>query len=217
MKRMILASQSPRRFELLQTLGVDFNVMPSGADEVMPASTAQPERVALRLARQKASVISERHREAVVLGADTIVVYRGRLLGKPATADEARSMLGLLRGRWHHVVTAVAVVNDRDVSVGHATTRVQMRHYSDEQVDEYVARGATFGMAGGYSIQDQTFAPVARWIGCHCNVVGLPLASCVELLQPAGVPTQVDRSRLPDQCGTCPLWERCGRDVASGG
>ena len=138
--------------------------------------------------------------------ADTIVALRGALLGKPHDADEARAMLEFLRGRTHRVVTAVAVLpaGRRGPLVDHAVTRVTMRRYTDAEIAASIARGDPFDKAGAYAIQDDRIAPVARYDGCYCNVVGLPLWTAVRLLGRAGLDiTNVRATKLLRQCGEC--------------
>lgn len=203
---LILASASPRRRELLSELGVPFRVCPADVDESAPVQTPRAERVARQLARAKALAVAAQEPDAVVLAADTIVVLRGRILGKPADADEARAILAALRDRRHRVITGLALVTGRRVRVTHAVTGVWMRPYSADEVEATIAAGTPFDKAGAYAIQDPTFQPVARYEGCYCNVVGLPLAPVIRLLQAAGVsvPT-TDPAALQPQCRHCPL------------
>jgi MAF protein len=181
-KRLVLGTASPRRRELLAALGLSFEVRASDADEQPdgspPAQLA--ETLALRKARAVAAIEGS---DAAVLGADTIVVLDGALLGKPADDDEAASMLRSLRGREHQVVTAVAVVAGDRSAVEHVVSRVMMREYSDAKIAAYVAGGSPFDKAGGYAIQDRDFAPVDRLDGCECAVIGLPLWTAARLLR----------------------------------
>jgi predicted house-cleaning NTP pyrophosphatase (Maf/HAM1 superfamily) len=148
-----------------------------------------------------------------VLAADTEVVLRGGPLGKPADAADAWAMLAALRGRRHRVLTGVAVARGRRVWVAHAATRVWMRSYSDDEVAATIASGTPFDKAGGYAIQDTEFRPVAAVDGCYCAVVGLPLATAIDLLRRADVdlPDSATRNLLPE-CGACPLFARTGLD-----
>jgi MAF protein len=203
-RRLILASASPRRRDLLSRLGVTFEVIPANVDEDAPEQTPRAEQVGRRLARSKAEAVAASYREAVVLAADTIVVYRGRLLAKPGDAAEARAMLATLRGRSHRVITGVAVARGRRVAVSHVTTRVQMRDYADDEIERYIERGEPFDKAGGYAIQDPEFRPVDRYDACYCNVVGLPLAPVIAMLRKAGV--AIHPTTLPHACQFCPLF-----------
>lgn len=194
---IILASASPRRHELLAALGVPFEVVPSHVDE----STAEddPLLVAELLARRKAEAVAATHPDALVIGSDTIVVLDGRILGKPGDAAEAREMLTSLRGRSHEVVTGVAVALDGRVLSDHDCTAVHMRDYNDAAIEAFIASGSPFDKAGGYAIQDAAFAPVARFEGCRCNVIGLPLATLRGLLAQFGVRT----ARPEVECPVC--------------
>ncbi|PKN83092.1 MAG: septum formation protein Maf, partial [Chloroflexi bacterium HGW-Chloroflexi-9] len=172
-RTIVLASGSPRRRELLAALGVPFEVDVSDVDE----STEEPDpvRVATLLAERKVRAVAARRPGDLVIGSDTVVAVDGRMLGKPADAAEARAMLTTLRGRTHQVVTGVALARDGNASVAHAATDVTMRPYIDAEIEAFIATGSPFDKAGGYAIQDPAFAPVARFEGCECAVIGLPL------------------------------------------
>ena len=191
--RLILASASPRRRELLGRLGLPFEVRPSGIEEVLsPGIPAAA--LATALARAKARDVADRLRAAgegpaLVLGADTLVVLEGRPLGKPATRGEAGAMLRALGGRRHEVVTAVVLV---DIGRGHetaetVTSQVVMRSYSDAEIDTYVATGEPDDKAGAYAVQGTGGRLVSRVEGCYTNVVGLPLGTTARLLRAAGL------------------------------
>lgn len=205
--RLILASASPRRRELIARLGFDVTIQPANIDESVPAVTDRAERVARRLAREKAMAVLGDRRLGHVLAADTIVVFQGRLLGKPETADEARRTLRELRGKWHRVITGVALASGRRTRVTHAVTRVRMRDYSDAEIERYIERGEPFDKAGSYAIQDPLFCPVERYDGCYCNVVGLPLASVLSLAAAARLGSDSEPPDLPPECACCPLFQ----------
>jgi len=194
---IILASASPRRRELLATLGVTFEVVPSHVDE--STDEGDPAVVAKVLARRKAEAVAATHPGALVIGSDTVVVLDGRILGKPGDAAEAREMLTSLRGRSHEVVTGVAVSFGGRALNDHDRTVVHMRDYEDAAIEVFIASGSPFDKAGGYAIQDEAFAPVARFEGCRCNVVGLPLATLRGLLAQFGVRT----TRPEVECPVC--------------
>lgn len=192
---LILASASPRRRALLAALGRPFTVKVADVDETARPGEP-PIAYALRLAREKAAAVAEagaagadQASPALVLGADTIVVLDGAILGKPASADEARAFLRRLRGRRHLVVTAVAVLPQ---GLGHraeaegqaswAATGVWMRDYADAEIEAYVASGDALDKAGGYAIQHPSFQPVAALQGSETNVIGLPLGLTAWLL-----------------------------------
>jgi septum formation protein len=191
---LILASASPRRRELLARLGLPFEVRPSGIDETLsPGLSAAA--AATVLARAKARDVAARAHAAgedsvLVLGADTLVVLDGRLLGKPASREEARAMLGALRGRRHDVVTAVAVrlaAPGDGERVTAVTSHVLMRDYSDPEIDRYVATGEPDDKAGAYAVQGVGGHLVARVEGCYTNVIGLPLRTTARLLRTFGL------------------------------
>lgn len=189
--RIVLASASPRRRELLSALGVTFEVAPSHVDEAVDTATQGrgPAHVAEVLALRKARAAAEGQPDAIVIGSDTVVVLDGRMLAKPADASEARAMLTALRGRPHEVITGVAVVLDGREAVVHGRTAVHMRAYREEEIEAFIATGSPFDKAGGYAIQDEAFAPVERFEGCRCNVIGLPLGRLAALLATFGVST----------------------------
>ncbi|OLB07029.1 MAG: septum formation protein Maf [Candidatus Rokubacteria bacterium 13_2_20CM_69_15_1] len=186
--RLVLASASPRRRELLRSIAPQFEVVPSEIEETLEDAPA-PVAVA-RLALRKARAVAARVREAVVLAADTVVILDGAALGKPADAREARAMLRRLRGREHEVITGVAVLDSRtgrEASTS-VVSRVRMAAYSDATLEAYVATGAPLDKAGAYAIQDLGGALVERLAGSYTNVVGLPVEETRWLLAEFGVP-----------------------------
>ncbi len=200
---LILASASPRRRELLSGIGVEFEVMPADIDESIPEHVTDMAEIARDLARQKAVAIAADHPDRDILAADTIVIDGEQILGKPATPDEARTMLRQLRDREHGVSTGVAIYTNGVVRLGHARTGVQMRDYTDEEIEASIERGDPFDKAGGYAIQDPVFKPVERFDGCYCNVVGLPLVASVTLLIEAGFRPRPPVGRFPTRCASC--------------
>ncbi|MFC1960336.1 Maf family protein [Chloroflexota bacterium] len=186
---IILASGSPRRQHLIKTLGLPFTVMVSDVSEDVDSALSPAEAVRW-LARLKAEVVAEEQSAGLVIGADTMVVLDGMILGKPANAAEARHMLGLLRGRAHQVLSGVAVFDaaqNRSGATSHVATTVWMNDTTDAQIDAYVASGEPMDKAGSYAIQGQGGALVARIEGCHNNVVGFPLCEVRALLDGFGV------------------------------
>ncbi len=185
--RLVLASQSPRRRELLQQLGLAFEVRPANTDEAVLAGAPARDYV-LRVAREKARAVEGE----VVLAADTAVVLAGEVLGKPADADDARRMLRALSGSRHEVLTGVCVRRaapgpgvELDVIV---STEVVFAALSARAVDWYVATGEPLDKAGAYAIQGAGGAFVAEIRGSVSNVVGLPLVETAALLARAGLP-----------------------------
>ena len=183
--RLILASASPRRRELLRAAGFDFEVRPSGIEEKRRAGESGEE-FALRAAREKAlQVAASAPPESLVLGADTVVIVDGEVLGKPAGPDDAARMLRLLSGVTHRVVTGVCLVRapDRIEALRPSVTLVTFHHLDEEEISEYVSSGEPLDKAGAYGIQGLAPKFVTRIEGCYFNVVGLPVALVYELLK----------------------------------
>lgn len=171
---LTLASASPRRRELLASLGVAFEVAPADLDErVLPGE--RPEAYVRRLAAEKARAVQARRPGGSVLGADTEVVLDGRILGKPRDHEEARAMLRALAGRAHEVWTGVALATDEGIRVEAVRTDVWFRALDDDEIAEYVATGEPMDKAGAYGIQGGAARFVERVEGSYTNVVGLPL------------------------------------------
>lgn len=194
---LILASSSPRRRDLIASLGIPFTVVrPDINEDIRPDES--PIAYVERLSREKATAVAASLPESnVVLAADTIVLAAdtvgvtggGTLLGKPADAAESRAMLRRLREHPHTVHTAFALMRGGTSQPLHAErveTRVTMRPYSDAEIDAYIATGDPFDKAGSYAIQHNGFNPVARIDGCYTNVVGLPLCAVKRALAQAG-------------------------------
>lgn len=206
MSRLILASASPRRHELLARLGLPFEVRPVDIDESSGRSR-NPEIVARRLAREKAEAARLLEEHVAILAADTVVAFDGELLAKPQDTSEAMAMLERLRSRTHEVVTGIAVVSagKRAPIARHPLTRVTMRYYTDAEILASVARGDPFDKAGGYAIQDGLLSPVATYEGCYCNVVGLSIWATIEVLRKAGIPIDAAKVDFLPECAACPL------------
>ena len=194
--RLILASQSPRRRDLLALIGLPHEVQPAHLDEsVLPGE--DPVVYAERLARAKASAVAARAPDAVVIGADTIVVLDGEILGKPATTAEAEATLHRLSGRTHAVHTAVAVARDGRVVSGVESVRVTFRALTGAQVAAYVATGEPMDKAGAYGIQGYGAVIVARVEGDYFAVMGLALGRLVGLLDDVGIAYAFGRPAAP--------------------
>lgn len=174
--KLVLASSSPRRRELLALSGNEFQIRPANINEDVLSDEA-PQNYVSRLAREKAAAADDLTGEAIVLAADTAVVLDGAILGKPADASEARQMLQAQRGRTHIVYTAISGRRASDGAQFEdiCATPVPMRDYSDAEIDAYIATGDPLDKAGAYAIQHRVFHPVAEMTGCHANVIGLPL------------------------------------------
>ena len=184
--RLILASSSPRRIELLALIGIAPDLVdPADIDET-PQRAETPARLAQRLACSKAAVVAERHPDDVVLAADTVVAVGRRLMEKPADEAEASRFLKLLSGRNHRVFTGVAVIHGGRTSWRVVETRVSFKPLSDGEIAAYVASGEWRGKAGGYGIQGRAAAFITRIVGSHPAVMGLPLYEAANLLRGAG-------------------------------
>lgn len=184
--RLILASQSPRRRELLTLIGLVHDVVPADLDEsLLPGES--PSGHAERLARAKAAAIALLHLEAVVVGADTIVVLDGQVLGKPRDPLDATRMLRMLSGRTHTVLTAVAVARGAMLVAAVESVEVTFRALSDTCIASYLATGEPMDKAGSYGIQGYGATLVERIHGDYFAVMGLALGTLVELLRSVGV------------------------------
>lgn len=185
--RLILASGSPRRMELLRLAGIDFDVVASGLEERVPED-ADVTQIVESLALLKAGAVSRKHPSGLVLGADTSIDLEGEILGKPEDPEDAVRMLGRLRGRTHEVKTGLALVRTRPALrlVSSVSTHVRMRDYGETEIRRYVGTGEPLDKAGAYAIQERGGALVASIQGCYNNIVGLPLCEVAALLARAG-------------------------------
>lgn len=195
---IVLASASPRRRELLSGLGIDFRVAPAGIPEEQQPDE-NPEQMVRRLSREKALAVAaaESLSSGYYIAADSTVVLDGESIAKPADAEEARSMLRRLRGTTHQVITGYAVY---DAATGRCITDanaadVQMREFTDAEMEESIASGAPMDKAGAYAIQDPDFRPASLLSGCYSNVMGLPACRVVDTLVDMGCPLP-DRSSM---------------------
>jgi len=184
---LILASASPRRKELLAHLNVPYTVIPSSVDE--PALIAQlgevtPQKLVEELALAKALDIYQSNKNAVVIGADTVVVLDGKVLGKPADPEDAANMLSLLNGKTHEVFTGIAVVASDGTRSDSVRTLVTFRDLSRNEIEHYIATGEPMDKAGSYGIQNREISPVKSIEGDYYNVVGLPIVNVRDLLIP---------------------------------
>ena len=184
--RVVLASASPRRRDLLNLIGIAHEVRPANIDETMRPREA-PRRYAERLAREKASAISTRDPDLITIGADTVVVINRKVLGKPADPSDAARMLRMLSGREHTVITAVAVSRGRKLRSAIEEVRVKFRRLRADEIDEYIAMGEPMDKAGAYGIQGYGATIVERIEGDYFAVMGLPLVRLVGLMRDVGV------------------------------
>lgn len=211
---LILASSSPRRRELLTSLGLEFTIIKPDIDESQRPGEAPLDYVR-RLSLEKAANVAARlNSPAAVLAADTVVILAadtlgvdeaGEILGKPLDADDAHRMLRRLRGRVHQVHTAMTVyrimADGAPIQFTEITrTDVYMRDYSNAEIEAYIATGDPFDKAGSYAIQHDGFHPVARIDGCYTNVIGLPVCEVRNALATVGWPM------IPAECDCDRLW-----------
>lgn len=180
---IILASESPRRAELLKQIGLEFKVCPSELVETIPTPTS-PTELVKELALMKAQTVGKRFNSGLIIGADTIVVINQQIVGKPENNCHAIEILSQLSGNHHKVITGVALLDleRKRKIVWSETTLVYFRKLRESEIVEYVRNHDVSDKAGGYGIQEVAAAFVLRVEGCYFNVVGLPLASLVEKL-----------------------------------
>lgn len=206
---LILASNSPRRRQLLNLTGLEFQVLPADVDETPLAEESAADYVQ-RLAASKAQAVGAQSRSKVlVLAADTTVVDGNQILGKPVDNEDAGQMLQQLRGRVHQVYTAIALLNGQNLWVDCCGTDVPMREYSETEMQAYIQSGDPLDKAGAYAIQHPGFHPVENLQGCYANVVGLPLCHLIRALRKFEINLATD---VPVACQStlgydCPIFE----------
>lgn len=182
---LILASSSPRRQELLRAAGISFTVQPANIPEE-PRRGEAPKEFSERLAREKAAVVWNAlpsHSHKLVLGADTIVVVDEHILGKPADQSDAATMLGMISGRTHQVITSVCLIGNGTSDVRSETTTVFVDPISESEIAEYIATGEPMDKAGAYAIQGIASRWIPRIEGDYSNVVGLPITLVYRILK----------------------------------
>jgi septum formation protein len=188
--RLILASKSPRRYELLKQVGLDFDVIPSRVEEDFVRGES-PRKHVLRLAEAKALDVGNQHPDCWVVAADTIVYIDHSILGKPKSRQEAKKMLRCLSGKEHHVITGFSVHHlerrkrDREA----VQTSVKVKKLTQSEIDWYIQTGEPFDKAGGYAIQGMGSFMIDSIKGSYTNVVGLPLCELIQMLNRLGAIT----------------------------
>ena len=199
LKPLVLASGSPRRRELLGSVGLDFTVRPSKADEPAPEAGEQPEAYAMRMARIKALDIAGQHPKSVTLGSDTIVVLGAEIMGKPVSEEDALRMLSALSGKTHQVITGCCLImpGEKKPLSFSVSTDVVMRESLVRELRNYITTGEPMDKAGAYAIQGMGTFLVRRINGSYTNVVGLPVCEVIEDLLSLGV-VSMDRSLLQE-------------------
>jgi septum formation protein len=178
--KLVLASGSPRRAELLRAAGFDFTIRVADVDESV-LSNETPRDYVARLSREKALAVATEGE--IVLGADTTVVVLNEIIGKPENANDAARMLRMLSGQWHDVLTGVSLVGNSQVRTEVAVTRVKFAELSEDEIGWYVASGEPMDKAGAYGIQGYASRFVERIEGSYSNVVGLPVQMVYRMLE----------------------------------
>ncbi|GAP12301.1 MAF protein [Longilinea arvoryzae] len=218
--KITLASNSPRRRQLLGWLGIDFVSRPADIDEsALPGELPRP--YVLRLAESKARAAAHNPScDRLVLAADTIVADGNALLGKPDGENGARGMLNALRGRTHQVHTALALLEPPDgrLLTELCSTNVPMRAYTDAEMEAYIASGDPLDKAGAYAIQSVEFHPVEQFSGCYASVMGLPMCHLLRALRRWGAAPDVDVAQIcrENLHYHCPISEAVLRGEAIG-
>src|SRR5438105_584947 len=187
--KLVLASASPRRSELLRNAGIPFTVQPADVDESR-RKRESPIKYAQRVARDKAQMVSQRNANGVVLGADTIVVVDGEILGKPRDRADAGRMLLRLSGRTHTVITSVALIGSspkKFEDVKSESTQVTFVRLNAAEIRDYIASGEPMDKAGAYAIQGRASRWIPTIVGDYCNVVGLPVTLVVQMMKKRGL------------------------------
>ena len=197
MQKIILASGSKRRQEILEKLGVEFSVVESGYDETK-IITEDPVELVEELAIQKALYSAKQFDDALIIGGDTVVYCAGEIFGKPTDKKDAERILRLLSGTTHMVVTGIAVINSLtgDQVVGHEEAFVRFKEMSEEEIKKYVESEVWRGFAGGYAIQGAAAPFVADQTGSLSTIIGFPITLAVDLLEQMGVGIEVDPIEL---------------------
>jgi septum formation protein len=188
MKKIILASGSPRRKELLEKIGLKFEVESSNYEEdIYPG--LQPHDVAQKISLKKAGIVASKHKNVVIIAADTFIVFDGQILGKPSTANESRKMLQKLNGKSHSVITGFSVIDTaKNKTLSRSVeTIVFLKKLTQSEIDTYVKSKEPLDKAGGYAIQGLGAVIVDRIEGDYLNVVGLPLSALTEALKEFGI------------------------------
>lgn len=188
MRKIILASASPRRKELLEKIGLKFEVEPSNYAEDMH-SKLNPDELARAISLGKARAVASKHKNAIVIAADTFIVFRGKIMGKPNTEAEARKMLMALRGKSHSVITGFTILDTEEnkVLTKSVETVIHIKKLTPKEIDAYVKSKEPLDKAGAYAIQGLGSVIVERIEGDYFNVMGLPLSALAESLTEFGI------------------------------
>ena len=188
MKKIILASGSPRRKKILEQIGLKFSVEKSNYEEKRIADSP-PSQIVEFLSLEKANLLAVKYEDAIIIGADTLVVLNGEILGKPKSEEDAREMLRKLRNKTHTVVTGFTVLDTKSGRsvTKHVETKVKFKDLSEMEISAYVETGEPMDKAGGYGIQDKGGLFIEEMDGDYFNIVGLPLFAVSETLREFGI------------------------------
>ena len=186
--KLILASRSPRRSELLHSLGLEFEVSPSKVDEITDPEQS-PEQNATNIARDKARWVARQNPGSYVLGADTMVVLGQEIIGQPTDEEDAYRILSKLAGKPHRVITGVVLITPKTEEYETAVvSKVILKPVSEDEIRSYIATGEPLDKAGAYAIQGEGSFLVESWEGSYSNIIGLPLEALTDLFEQAGFP-----------------------------
>lgn len=186
MKQIILASKSPRKRAILEQVGLPFIIDASDCDEEN-IKFKTPREMVRKLSLEKAKIIAKRHPNEIILAADTTVIFKNQIIGKPKSKKDAFRILKLLSGKTHEVITGFTIVGKQKIKTYHVTSRVKFKKLSDKEINAYIATGEPMDKAGGYGIQEKGGLFVENIEGDYFNVVGLPIAAVSERLKEFGV------------------------------
>jgi septum formation protein len=186
MKKIILASKSPRRKQILEQVGLKFTVEVSDFDETQ-IKFKTPQGMVKKLSLEKAKIIAAKNLNAVIIGADTTVIYKNEIIGKPTSKQDAVRILKLLSGKVHEVVTGFTIISDKKSITRAVTSKVKFKQLSETEIKAYVATGEPMDKAGGYGIQDKGGVFIENIQGDYFNIVGLPIFAVSEVLKEFGV------------------------------
>jgi septum formation protein len=188
MKKLILASASPRRKEILEITGLDFSVCASDYEEDLDLSL-KPHKLARFLSLKKAEAVAHKYKDAIIIAADTFIYFKNRLLGKPHTEKEAKKMLGILNGKVHSVITGFTIMDSGSGQIVSKSevTKVYFKKLTDEEISAYVRSGEPLDKAGAYAVQGLGAVFIEKIDGDFFNVMGLPLCALNESLRKFGV------------------------------
>lgn len=187
MKQIILASTSPRRKELLEKIGLKFKIVASNYEEKMDVKL-KPKELAKYLSLQKAKCVAKEHKNAIVIAADTFIVFNDEILGKPKSEDDARKMLRKIQGKPHSVITGFTIISDGKAVSKAVETKIFVRKLNSKQIDKYIKSENLLDKAGSYAIQEGLGSIIVEKIeGDYYNVVGFPLIELTEELKKFGI------------------------------